>query len=105
MRFNNKPTPCQFDSANPRKHSAAFAIILPIMEQMARQSATGEFTIEPEKLSKLAGGFYTGSISPAGADGLLDFLVWIGTLEEVKEGSPTYQFSKDYTVTVGQRSI
>ena len=102
MRCNSNPTPCQFDSANPRKHSTAFDFVLPIMEELAARSKIGEFTIAPERLSKLSGGFRTGSISPDIAASLLAFLVWIGTLEVVKGVTQTYQFTHDYTVTTSQ---
>lgn len=94
-----KPTPSQFDSSNPQKHSAAYGIVLPVLEDLAARSATGEFTVSPVRLSKLSGGYRTGSISPDNAAGLIDFLVWIGTLEVVEASLPTYRFSNAYTVT------
>lgn len=90
MRPNHKPTPCQFDSTNPQKHSAALNFILPIMEELAARSKTGAFQITPERLSMLSGGFFTGSISPDKAASLIAFLVWVGTLELVKPS--TYRF-------------
>lgn len=103
MNRNHKPTPCQFDASNPRKHSAAFEFILPVLEEEAERSITGEFTITPTRLSKLSGGYRTGSISPDCAAGYVAFLVWIGTLELVRDCPPTYRFSHAYTVTAPRR--
>ena len=91
----SKPTPSQFDSSNPQQHSAAFYFILPVLEELAARSQTGKFTITPTRLSKLSGGYHTGSIPPESAASLLSFLVWIGTLEVVEEPY-TYQFSDVY---------